>query len=72
MCAGLTDPEDPRHKGYTVISQTKFKSLDDMKFYDTACAAHAELKAVAKSLGPEEPPLTVYFESTPLVDETHA
>ncbi|KAJ4404472.1 hypothetical protein N0V82_010489 [Gnomoniopsis sp. IMI 355080] len=72
LCAGLSNPEDPRNKGYTVISQTKFKSMDDMKFYDEACTAHQELKALVKGLGPEEPPLTVYFDGAPLVDQTHA
>lgn len=43
-----------------------------MKFYDEACEAHAELKATVKGLGPEEPPLTVYFEGTPQLDLTHA
>ncbi|KAJ4386474.1 hypothetical protein N0V93_009371 [Gnomoniopsis smithogilvyi] len=72
LCAGLSNPEDPRNKGYTVISQTKFRSIDDMKFYDEACTAHQELKALVKGLGPEEPPLTVYFDGTPLVDQTQA
>lgn len=72
LCAGLSNPEDPRNKGYTVISQTKFRSLDDMKFYDDKCTAHQQLKALVKDLGPEEPPLTVYFDGTPLVDQTHA
>lgn len=70
MCAGLTDPNDPRHKGYTVISQSKFKSLEDMKFYDESCEAHKELKMAVKSLA-EELPLTVWFEGAPLVDKTH-
>lgn len=72
LCAGLANPADPRHKGYTVVSQSKFRSMDDMKFYDEQCVAHQELKAVVRSLGPEEPPLTVYFEGEPLVDQTHA
>lgn len=72
LCAGLSDPADPRHKGYTVIAQSKFKTLDDMKFYDEQCTAHQALKALVKGLGPEEPPLTVYFDGAPLVDLTHA
>lgn len=43
-----------------------------MKFYDDKCTAHQQLKALVKDLGPEEPPLTVYFDGTPLVDQTHA
>ncbi|CAN8100301.1 unnamed protein product [Discula destructiva] len=72
LCAGLSNPDDPRHKGYTVISQSKFRTMEDMKFYDESCVAHQELKAVVKGLGVEEPPLSVYFEGAPLVDETHA
>lgn len=43
-----------------------------MKFYDEQCAAHQELKTFVKSLGPEEPPLSVYFDGAPLVDLTNA
>lgn len=43
-----------------------------MKFYDEACVAHLALKETVKALGPEEPPLSVYFEETPIIDLTHA
>lgn len=73
LCAGLSNPDDAaRAKGYTVVAQTKFNSLDDMKFYDEQCAAHQELKTLLRGLRPEEPPLTVYFDGAPLVDHTHA
>lgn len=72
LCAGLANPEDPRHKGYTVVSQTKFKNLEDMKFYDEQCTAHQELKTLVKGLGPDGPPLTVYFDGEPLIDLTSA
>lgn len=70
--AGLANPEDPRTKGYTVIAESKFKTIEDMKFYDDGCAAHQELRTVVKGLGPAEPPMTVYFEGTPVLDLTHA
>ncbi|KAK3694251.1 hypothetical protein B0T22DRAFT_65677 [Podospora appendiculata] len=53
---------DPRSKGYTVIAETEFASLDDMKYYDSECAAHANLKKTASTLSIAEPPLAVYFE----------
>ncbi|KAK0729934.1 hypothetical protein B0H67DRAFT_547990 [Lasiosphaeris hirsuta] len=53
---------DPRCRGYTVVAQTGFASLDDMKYYDTECPAHAIVKKTAGSLGLSEPPLVVYYE----------
>lgn len=72
LSAGVADPSDPRTKGYTVISQAKFKTLEDMKFYDEACEAHKALKLTAQGLKPSEPPTMVYFEGTAQVDLTHA
>ncbi|PSR88570.1 hypothetical protein BD289DRAFT_432095 [Coniella lustricola] len=71
LCAGLSNPEDVRHKGYTLVAHSKFRSFEDMKFYDEQCAAHAALKKTVRELSPEEPPLTVYFEGQPGLDETH-
>ncbi|KAK3336396.1 hypothetical protein B0T19DRAFT_37649 [Cercophora scortea] len=53
---------DPRSNGYTVIAETDFASLDDMNYYDSECAAHANLKKTASTLGIAGPPLAVYFE----------
>ncbi|KAK3939459.1 hypothetical protein QBC46DRAFT_387985 [Diplogelasinospora grovesii] len=64
MCAGPA-LEDVRSKGYTVVAKTEFATLDDMKYYDTECAAHAELKKKAARLGATEPPLAVCFEGRP-------
>lgn len=72
LCAGPTDPADARHQGYTVVLQTKFRTLEDMKYFDEQCPAHQALKGVVKALKPAGPPLVVYFEGTPLVDETRA
>lgn len=72
MGAGRTDPTSPRHKGYTVVLQSKFRSLDDMKYFDEECSAHQELKNAVKGMGLEELPLVAYYEGTPLVDATNA
>ncbi|EAW13721.1 Dabb family protein [Aspergillus clavatus NRRL 1] len=52
---------DARSKGYTLAVKTTFRNLDDMRFYDTDCAAHKRLKTVA---GPrrEGDVFTAYFE----------
>ncbi|RDL41008.1 uncharacterized protein BP5553_00987 [Venustampulla echinocandica] len=61
--AGLAH-EDQRSQGYTIATTFEFKSLDDMRYYDTDCEAHKWLKEQAKPLGLEGPPLTVYYEPT--------
>lgn len=71
MCAGIAQ-DDARAKGYTIVAQSKFHSLEDMKFYEDSCPAHAQLKVTAKGLGPLEPPLTVYFDGAPAIDLTKA
>ncbi|GAB1311706.1 Stress-response A/B barrel domain-containing protein [Madurella fahalii] len=63
-CAGQVK-DGTRSKGYTVVAQTSFSNLDDMKFYDTECPAHAALKETAAGLGLSEPPLVVYLEEEP-------
>ncbi|KAK6066773.1 stress responsive a b barrel domain-containing protein [Seiridium cupressi] len=59
--------DDPRSQGFTVVSKTNFASLDDMKYYDEKCEAHAALKAFAKQnltiQGGPSGVLTVYFEA---------
>ncbi|KAM7209659.1 hypothetical protein V8F20_000062 [Naviculisporaceae sp. PSN 640] len=62
LSAGIAQ-EDPRSKGYTVVAETEFSSLEDMKYYDTECAAHGALKKKASTLGITEPPLIIYFEN---------
>ena len=52
---------DARNQGYSLAAQTTFSSLEDMKYYDEQCEAHAALKAVAKDKV-EPPPLMVFFE----------
>lgn len=38
--------EDARSQDYTLATKTIFKDLEDMKYYDTECAAHKALKSV--------------------------
>lgn len=58
--------DDPRTQGWTVVSKTEFASLDDMKYYDEQCEAHAALKNYSKTLGIQGGPagvMTVYYEA---------
>ncbi|KAK3310863.1 uncharacterized protein B0T15DRAFT_489509 [Chaetomium strumarium] len=50
--------DDPRSRNYTVISDMWFANLDDMKYYDTECPAHAALKTAIKEYL-AEPPLVI-------------
>ncbi|EFQ26748.1 stress responsive A/B Barrel domain-containing protein [Colletotrichum graminicola] len=54
--------EDPRAQGFTVVSKSEFASLEDMKFYDEGCTAHAALKAYAKENITVSGFMSVYFE----------
>jgi hypothetical protein len=68
LSAGLTD--DPaRSKGFTVVARTEFASMEDMRFYDEECPAHAALKATARAFGMLEPPLVAYHTDVPMVGE---
>lgn len=53
-----------RGKGYTFVAMTRFKDMDDVRYYDEECEAHKKLKAFGydKVKQPWEPPLTVFFE----------
>ena len=53
--------EDSRSQGYTIVSKTEFASLDDMRYYDTDCEAHAALKSHIKDVTCEGI-LTVYMK----------
>ncbi|KAK1985912.1 stress responsive A/B barrel domain-containing protein [Colletotrichum cereale] len=54
--------EDPRAQGFTVVAKSEFASLDDMKYYDDECAAHAALKAFAKENLTVTGFMSIYFE----------
>jgi len=64
--------DDRRAQGYTVAAKTEFASLEDMRFYDEQCPAHAALKEKVKDLGLTEVPLTVYFGGEPALMTPHA
>jgi hypothetical protein len=49
VTAGLAF-EDPRSQGYNFTAISKFKTKEDMAYYDEGCAAHAALKAAAKDV----------------------
>ncbi|KAK7190740.1 hypothetical protein DPSP01_006652 [Paraphaeosphaeria sporulosa] len=53
--------EDPRSQGFNFAAISKFKSKEDMAYYDEECAAHAALKAFAKGVI-QGPPQVVYLE----------
>jgi hypothetical protein len=54
---------DPRTQGYNVLASTTFSSLDDVKYYDEKCEAHAALKAFAKEKV-AGPPMVVMWETS--------
>ncbi|KAH7374835.1 stress responsive A/B barrel domain-containing protein [Plectosphaerella cucumerina] len=56
-----TSYDDPRNQGYTIAVQSTFASKEDMAYYDNECAAHAELKAFAKTVN--QGAMMVYFTS---------
>lgn len=45
MVAGPAE-EGPRTKGYTFVNKTEFASMDDMRYYESECPAHGEVKKV--------------------------
>ncbi|KAF7558183.1 hypothetical protein G7Z17_g128 [Cylindrodendrum hubeiense] len=54
--------DDVRNQGYTLAVHAVFASVEDMKYYDDECAAHGEVKKVAKTLH-KEGSMTAYFQS---------
>lgn len=53
--------DDPRRQGFTLAVISEFDSVDDMKYYDEDCQAHAKLKSVAKDL--HQGIMMTFFES---------
>ncbi|KAF4457980.1 stress responsive A B barrel domain [Fusarium albosuccineum] len=45
MVAGPAE-EGPRTEGYTFVNKTEFASMDDMRYYESDCPAHGEVKKV--------------------------
>ncbi|KAM0701971.1 hypothetical protein Q7P35_010881 [Cladosporium inversicolor] len=54
---------DPRTQGYNVVANTSFSSLDDVKYYDEKCEAHAAFKAFAKEKV-AGPPMVVMWKTS--------
>lgn len=52
-----------------MVAKTEFETLEDMKYYDVNCTAHAALKKAAAALGVAEPPLSAYFEGQPTISK---
>lgn len=53
--------EDARNQGYTIAVVSQFKSVEDMRYYDNECQAHAALKKVAKEI--HRGAMMVFFEN---------
>ena len=53
--------DDARNQGYTLAAHSVFATVEDMKYYDDECTAHAELKQVAKSM--HHGVMMVYFQN---------
>ncbi|KXT17503.1 hypothetical protein AC579_3187 [Pseudocercospora musae] len=51
---------DARNQGYNLVAMTKFKTLQDMKYYDVECEAHQALKKYNHGKI-SIPPLTMYM-----------
>ncbi|KAG8167369.1 hypothetical protein KVR01_003058 [Diaporthe batatas] len=52
---------DERTRGFTLVAKTTFRSLEDMRYYDSSCQAHANFKKHVPSRREGEV-VTVYFE----------
>ncbi|KAF2479468.1 hypothetical protein BDY17DRAFT_327434 [Neohortaea acidophila] len=46
----ITNTSSPLSEGFTISSQSVFRSKEDHDFYDKECPAHAELKKVTGSV----------------------
>lgn len=45
MVAGPAE-EGPRTEGYTFVNKTEFASMEDMRYYESECPAHGDVKKV--------------------------
>ncbi|KAL4956606.1 hypothetical protein BDW69DRAFT_181385 [Aspergillus filifer] len=50
-----------REQGYTFVTKSVFKSMDDMRYYEKDCPAHNEYREFLKKNAPAEGLQTVYF-----------
>jgi len=70
LCAGLVSDVE-RAKGFTVVGKSEFASIEDMNYYDYDCEAHKNLKSLASTMGLTEPPHTIFFEGSPVLNITN-
>ncbi|KAL5342097.1 hypothetical protein BJX70DRAFT_395072 [Aspergillus crustosus] len=50
-----------REQGYTFVTKSVFRSMEEMKFYETDCPAHNTYRAFLRSNATVEGLLTVHF-----------
>ncbi|KHN93829.1 stress responsive A/B barrel domain-containing protein [Metarhizium album ARSEF 1941] len=60
VVAGPAEP-DQRAQGFTFAAVSVFSSAADMAYYDGECAAHAELRAFARTV--HSGAMVVFFEN---------
>ena len=60
MVAGPAE-EGPRTNGYTFVNKTEFASMDDMRYYESECPAHGEVKKVLGEITIDDM-MTVFFK----------
>jgi hypothetical protein len=51
-----------KDQGYTFVTKSVFKNMEDMKFYEDECPAHNEYKVFLKENAPVSGLLSVNFE----------
>jgi hypothetical protein len=52
-----------KEQGYTFVTKSVFKNMDDMEFYEKSCPAHEEYKVFLKKNAPVEGLMTVFFQA---------
>ncbi|KAL4937759.1 hypothetical protein BDV06DRAFT_226661 [Aspergillus oleicola] len=52
-----------REQGYTFVTKSVFKSMDDMRYYEKDCPAHNEYREFLRKNAPAEGLQTVYFKA---------
>ncbi|PSN60943.1 hypothetical protein BS50DRAFT_563001 [Corynespora cassiicola Philippines] len=62
FASALPNHDDPRSQGITVTARTVFESKADMDFFDSECAAHADIKTLLRSKVTEQP-IMLYMDA---------
>lgn len=50
-----------KDQGYTCVTKSVFKSMEDMEYYSTKCEAHEAFKVYLKENAPVEGLMSVFF-----------